>query len=671
MISVLYRLNIFRRRIPDIFILIIVLCASAESQPAIERSQEAEQQFRAALALFTTGEYVQASAAFERLADRSPVHHRTTAAIVMKAKADLYGGQYNDAEATLQKLLTQFPSSSYKGDAEYTMGLVQLKKQSYTNALREFVACWRTIATRPSQLQLYRLLMATIDSTIDEYISLQELQQVLAATPGGSEREFLLLGLAKKQLHERRYAEATATLIQIEKSGQPPVFPARLNELRQLLEAPREIRIGVLLPLMKRSTQSTREKEVGTGLLDGISFAMQEYARGHHARKVTLDVRDTESDPATAAALFKELVTDGSLLGVIGPAFSSEAIAVRRLANEFRIPTITPTANANGIAESGFFVFQANPDFDTRAKAMARYAVKTLQFKRLAVLASREQPSKSLAEAFAREAEQLGATIITTEWYDRGAADLTQQLLGVRRKANTFAQEPYLNFEKLTQKDVGKLSKLGVSAKILDSLIVRRSVTNAVSLLGPEARSILAENEIHFVVSDPRIDSLQRIVTTIEGLYCPIGSPVEIGVISSQLAYFGIETTLLGSGEWNSIAELNANKRYVRSVLFESDSYTDTRDMRVRDFTYRFSNMFGRMPGRNDFYGYDVTRLVLSALDEGSSTREQLRDALAQVRSYPALHAKISLAPRRVNSCLHILQYTNETIQRVAELEVE
>lgn len=671
MISVLHRLNFLRRRIPGIFLLLIVLFSSAESQQTIERSEEVEQLFKAALTLYTSGNFAEASTAFNRLADRSPLHHRTTAAIVMKAKADLYDGRYSDAETALQKLFTQFPSSSYKGDAEYTLGLVQLKKQSYADALREFVECWRTIANRPNQLQLYRLLMATIDSTIDEYVSLQDLQQVIAETPGGSEREFLLLGLAKKQLDEHRYAEATATLIQIEKSSQPLVFPARLKELQQVLAAPREVRIGVLLPLMKRSTQPTREKEVGTGLLDGISFAMQEYSRGHQARKVTLDVRDTEGDPATAAAMFKELASDGSLLGVIGPAFSSEAIAVRRLANEFRIPTITPTANANGIAESGFFVFQANPDFDTRAKAMASYAVRTLQFKRLAVLAPKEQTSKNLAEAFAREAQQLGATVITTEWYDRGAADLTQQLISVRRKANTFAQEPYLNFEKLTQKDIGKLSKLGVSAKVLDSLTVRRGVANAVSLLGPEARSVLTENEIHYVVSDPRIDSLQRIVTTVEGLYCPISSPVEIGVISSQLTYFGIETTLLGSGEWNSIAELNANKRYVKSVLFESDSYTDTKDMRVRDFTYRFSNMFDRMPGRNDFYGYDVTRLVLSALDQGSSTREQLRDALAQVRSFPALHAKISLAQRRVNSWLHILQYANETIQRVAELEVE
>jgi ABC-type branched-subunit amino acid transport system substrate-binding protein len=642
------------------------------AQQEVEYSAEAEKFFSDALALYKKGDYKGAALAFERVTQSSTPNQRTTAALVMKGKAHVYSGDYTEAEKTLKSLLTQYPSSDYKGDAEYTLGLMYLGAQLPEKALESLITCWKTVVAQPSSAVLQDELVAAMDSTVDNYISLSLLQQLVSQVPGGSEKEFLLLKLGQKQAAAGDFKATAATLSLLRGDYANSTFPERLSDLQTELSRPHDLKLGLLLPLFQKNEQAGREREIGVGLYEGISFALEEYSKNPQATKITLEARDTEREPSIAAEALNTLADDASVLGIIGPAFSHEALAVSGQANEKGIPTITPTANANGIAATGPFVFQANPDLETRARAMASYAINILKLKRLAVLASNEQTSKALAEAFAKDVVRLGAEMVATEWYDKGTTNLTRQLTNLRKKGNDAAQEPYIAFnERMTQRELSKLNKLGISMKVLDTLMATRRVVNATDFLGENAKSKLDAIGIPYTSSDPRIDSLQRIVTAIQGLYCPMSSSTEIGVVSSQIAFFGIETKMLGSGEWNNISELNANKRYCKGAVFESDTYTDSKEADYADFTNRFSQRYNRLPNKNNLYGYDVATLVLSIIQKGATTREQLKNALSEVRSYKSLHSKISFSPRRVSSWLHILEYSNETIQRVAEIEAE
>jgi ABC-type branched-subunit amino acid transport system substrate-binding protein len=650
--------------------LLVLPFVAAYAQQRVEYSADAERLFSDALALYTKGEYAQAASAFDQVLQR-PLNQRTSSAMVMKGKAQLYAGDADAAESTLQLFLARFPFSNYRADAEYTLGLAYARKHLPDKSLQRFLNCWREMESGSANAALRAELFAALDSTIDGYLSLAALQRVLAEVGSGRPKEFLLLKLAQKQALSGDHDAAAATASLVQREFPSSSFPERLSALHALLNAPREFKLGVLLPLFQKNERAGREKDVGAALQEGIVFALEEYEGDPRAPRVLLEIRDTERDNVRAIAGLKELALDAAVIGIIGPAFSDEAFAVNTLANRERIPLITPTATANGIATPGSYVFQANPDLATRAKAIAQYAVKDLHLHRLAVLRSSEPSSMLLAEAFANEALRLGASVVATETYDKGATNLSQQMINLRRKGNAAAQEPFLSFdEKMTKKELGKLNKLGLSARLLDTLKSRRSVVSATGLLGDSARSKLQENAVPFLSGDPRIDSIQRTTDAIQGVYCPVGTPGEIGVIASQIAYFAIETQLLGSGEWNNIGELNANKRYCKGVVFESDSYLDVRDADVSDFTNRFVKRFRKQPNKNHLYGYDVARLVLSLMRKGATTREELRAALAEVRSFRALHARISLAPRQVNTWLNILQYSND-IQRMAEIDVE
>jgi ABC-type branched-subunit amino acid transport system substrate-binding protein len=500
------------------------------------------------------------------------------------------------------------------------------------------------------------------------------LHRLIAEAGSGPAKEFLLVKLGEKLIEEGRIAAATATLDSLEFMFPQPSFAERRVLLRKRLLEPRTLKIGVVLPLMRNyEAQGPKERDVGISLYEGIQLAFEEFREsGGASRPIVLEVKDTEREPARAAAVVKELCADPAVIGIIGPPFSGAAFAVAYHANTSRVPLLTPTANADGIAATGPYVFQANPDFTARAKAMARYAVQSLRLTRLGVLSPNEPNSRVMAQAFAAEAARLGAEVLPPEFYEPGSTNLGTQLISLRRRANDAGGEPFLLFgASLGKRETAQLARMGVAPRVLDSLVTTKAVVNAEQLLGEQARTLLDGAGIPYRAGDPHVDSIARPVTALHGLYCPIASPEEIGIVSSQVAYFNLQTKLLGSGEWNNERELNTHRRYCSGVVFESDSYTSPAEADYARFASRFVQRFGKRPNRNTLYGYDVATIVFQLLQRGALTREQLREALATMPSVQTLHGKVSFGTRRVNPWLHILEYTGTAVQRVGEVMTE
>lgn len=641
-------------------------------QTGIRYQAGAEKMFTDALALYTRAEYKEAARVLNELLVMFPRSHRETAARVMKGKALLRAGAYAEAEQTLAQFLTQFPGSAYRADAEYTLGLVFLYGHMPERAVESFLRGLRGVA--PNNIPLRERLIAALDSTVESKISIPPLQRLIAEQPDGEGKELLLLKLGEKQIAAGDIAGAAATLDSLKKNYPRSNFVERHWTLQKKLLEPRDVKIGLLLPLMKRADRSAvKEREVGAGLYEGIQLAFEEFVqRGNVGRRVSLEVKDIGREAPVAAAAVKELCADPAVIGIIGPPFSQSAFAVAYHVNTNGVPLVTPTANANGIAATGPYVFQANPDFRARAQAMAQYAVRTLGLQRLAILSPNAPDNRAMAETFAAEVQRLGGTVVTTEFYEPGATNLMNQLVALRKKGNEAGGQPFLSFGTLVNKrETARLARLGVSAKLLDSLLEAKAVVNATWLLGEQARALLEAEGIPHRVGDPRVDSLERPVTAIQGLYCPIASPEEIGIVSSQVAFSNLQTKLLGSGEWNNERELNAHRRYCDGVVFEADSYIDAADTAYATFVRRLQARFGKRPNRDVVFGYDVGRVVVALLEQGALSREQLREALASLPTVQMIHAKLSFGARRVNPWLHILQFSGGSLRRVAEVMAE
>jgi len=445
----------------------------------------------------------------------------------------------------------------------------------------------------------------------------------------------------------------------------------RARSLLVRLQSGTSVKLGVILPLMQKTDGALREKKLANEILDGIKYAVDEYNLKNSKQGVTVvvDVRDSEKDPIVAAREIQPWLDDKEFIGIVGPVFSYEVSPVAGIANSRKIPLITPTATDNGIAAVGDYIFQANPDYATRGKAMAQYAVLKLGLKDLAVVAPSFQPSSAIADSFVAESIRLGARIISDKRYLKGATDLRYLFSAMRSEGAVFGEEQSIDFKGTVSypEIIKRLTSVGARKSTIDSLAEKQGKVVVQRLFGQKGKAIADSLGIPLIVEPFYLDSLQYPVTSIQAVFSPISNSSEIGIITSQLTYYNIRTTLLGTGEWNDPTELDFNKRYADGVIFSSDRWIEN-SYAYSQFTAQFTQATQRQPTDNVLFGYDAMSLVLAQIQNGGTTRERLTELLGKVSDFPGYHSRISFTESRVNSFLHILQYKKGKISKIDEI---
>ena len=120
-----------------------MLAHRSAAQERLEYSDAAERQFRDAVAMYDSGSYRAAAAAFDLLIREYPVSHRVTAAMVMRGKALCEAQENLEAAKALKAFLARFPYSSYAADAEYALGRVYGRIDRWEEATDQFLAAFR------------------------------------------------------------------------------------------------------------------------------------------------------------------------------------------------------------------------------------------------------------------------------------------------------------------------------------------------------------------------------------------------------------------------------------------------------------------------------------------------------------------------------------------------
>ena len=123
--------------------------------------------------------------------------------------------------------------------------------------------------------------------------------------------------------------------------------------------------------------------------------------------------RDTEGDERGATAALRNLSRAGVEV-VIGPLYSEEALAAGAAAEAERVTLVAPLATDEKVAAGRRYVFQANPTFAQRGRAMARYAARQ-QPGRIGIVAQRGTFGETMADAFMDEMLQLGGEVAFVE----------------------------------------------------------------------------------------------------------------------------------------------------------------------------------------------------------------------------------------------------------------
>ena len=88
-------------------------------------------------------------------------------------------------------------------------------------------------------------------------------------------------------------------------------------------------------------------------------------------------------------------------------------------------------------------------------------------------------------------------------------------------------------------------------------------------------------------------------------------------------------------------------------------------------FAKHFFEKTKKRVSANIVIGYDAMNTVLKAVFDGAMTREQLANALSGLENLGLVHGKVTFTKNRVNTNLHVLQYTQGQVRKIGEISVQ
>ena len=211
-----------------------------------------------------------------------------------------------------------------------------------------------------------------------------------------------------------------------------------------------KVRIGVFM-----STTGTTAN-FGISSVNGIKLATDEInaAGGINGKQVELLVQDDRSDASEAATIVTKFVTQDQVHAVIGEVASSRSIAAAPIAQNAKIPMLTPSSTNPEVTKKGDFIFRSCFIDPYQGAAIAQFAAKTLGAKNAAIMVDRKNDySTGLEKVINETFQKFGGKIVATTSYQEGDQDFNAQLTSLK------GANPEVIFVPGYYNDVGLIAK--------------------------------------------------------------------------------------------------------------------------------------------------------------------------------------------------------------------
>ncbi len=208
----------------------------------------------------------------------------------------------------------------------------------------------------------------------------------------------------------------------------------------------------------------------GEAAKNGIQLAVDQVNNdgGINGKQVELVSYDTKGDTTEAVSAYKRLVNEDSVVGIVGPVLSGEALAIKDAATEDNIPMVTPTATAAEVTLDAPNSFRVCFLDEYQGNAAAKYAksAEGLNATNAAMIVSKGNAySEGLAEAFKTTFESLGGTIVDTENYASTDTDYSAQLTKIKSSGAEVIYVP--DYYNTAGPILQKAKEMGITAKFI------------------------------------------------------------------------------------------------------------------------------------------------------------------------------------------------------------
>ena len=173
----------------------------------------------------------------------------------------------------------------------------------------------------------------------------------------------------------------------------------------------------------------------GVSTKNGIALAFDEInaAGGVNGKKLEMVFEDDQGSPEKAKTVISKLINQDKVVAVLGEVASSNSLAAAPVAQESKVPMITPSSTNPKVTEVGDYISRVCFIDPFQGSVMAKFAANTLKAKTAAVLGDNSSDySKGLTQFFEQEFVKLGGTVITKQTYAQKDQDFKAQLTQMR-----------------------------------------------------------------------------------------------------------------------------------------------------------------------------------------------------------------------------------------------
>jgi branched-chain amino acid transport system substrate-binding protein len=514
----------------------------------------------------TLEQYEQALPYYRSLLERFPRSELVPEAQLGLGVALYHRRDYSNSLVALRQYLTLVPSGKSRGLARYYLGVVALKQQRYADAIPELQAAVETSGDPAVVQQARQHIVHTVREilTVDALVLLA--QQYAKTSPG----DLILERLAQEyRKRGNRTAEADALRRLTTAFPHTPdiqAAQARLQSLQALRTTePRTTersKIGVLLPLSGAGARA------GTRALRGIELALAIAQERDPALQVSLAIRDSTQNAAAAQDALRDLVNEEHVLGVIGPLLSRTAIELAPLADQLSVPLISPYARDSDFPALSPYAMRNSLTDTMQGRFLAEYAIGVLKLQRFVILHPESPYGTALRDRFREQVLQRQGEIVAVLSYNPNSANISRVL--------------------------GRLNGLQYDAIFL-----------------PEYAD-------------------------------------KVPVIVAQLAAQNIKgVQLLGTDAWNTPGLVAKDARLLESAIFVDGFFVSAPAPAVHTFVEQFRERYQETPDLLAAQAYDTLLMCVQVLKAGAHTPRQLRDGLLRVHDFDGVSGLTSMRSTR------------------------
>ena len=191
------------------------------------------------------------------------------------------------------------------------------------------------------------------------------------------------------------------------------------------------VRVGVYLDL------SGATSSFGKSTKNGIELAVEEINNkgGVNGKKLVLTIEDDQGRPEQAKTVISKLISQDKVHVVLGEVASTNSLAAAPVAQEEKIPMITPSSTNPKVTEVGDYIFRVCFIDPFQGGVMAKFVANELKAKTAAVFGDVQSDySKGLTNFFEQEFGKLGGKVIDKQAYTQNDTDFKSQLTTIRQK---------------------------------------------------------------------------------------------------------------------------------------------------------------------------------------------------------------------------------------------